>query len=84
MNTDALKAVLEALDIPHAATVGEEAKRDEILKDRICHTVVFLRGILAGDGTDVEWSIAYLREQLAKNPPVGYRTWGDRVTELAR
>jgi hypothetical protein len=31
---DALKAVREAIDIPHGATVGDQETRDEILKWR--------------------------------------------------
>jgi hypothetical protein len=32
--------------------------------------------------TDVTWDTAYLREQLAKHPATGYKTWDERVAEL--
>jgi hypothetical protein len=79
---DALAAVLEALDIPHAATVGEEEKRDKILKERIGHTVVMLNSILGGDTFDPAWSIAYLHDRLAEHPATGYKTWQERMAEL--
>jgi hypothetical protein len=78
--TDALQAVLEALDIPNAATVGGQEVRDKILVERAGHAVVMLQGILGGDTYDPEWSIAYLREQLAKHPATGYKTWAELVT----
>jgi hypothetical protein len=80
--TDALRAVLEALDIPHGATVGDQDVRDALLAHRAGHAVVMLRGILGGDTFDPEWSVAYLREQLAKHPAAGYKTWDERMTEL--
>ena len=80
---DALAAVLEALDIPHAATVGEQAKRDQLLVERAGHAVAMLRGVLGTDAhVDVPWSTGYLREQLAKHPATGYRTWDERIAEL--
>jgi hypothetical protein len=82
---NALAAVLEALDTPHAATMGEEEKRAKILEERLGHTVVMLRSVLDPDRAghpDVPWSIAYLRTQLAKHPATGYRTWDERVAEL--
>ena len=50
---DALTAVREALDIPHAATVGDDETRAKILDERLGHTVVMLQGIL---GRDVGWA----------------------------
>ena len=80
---DALTAVREALDIPHAATVGDDETRAKILDERLGHTVVMLQGILGRDATvDIPWSVGYLREQLAKYPAEGYKTWAERAAEL--
>jgi hypothetical protein len=83
----ALRAVLEALDIPHPATVGDGEVRDRILGERVMHTVVFLRGLLT-DLTD-DWAAAraergldYFRQKLAEHPAAGYRTWDELVAEL--
>ena len=80
---DALAAVLEALDIPHAGTVGEQEIRDRILVERAGHALVMLSGILGGDTFDPAWSVAYLRERLAEHPAEGYGTWDERMAELA-
>lgn len=75
---DFLAAVLEALDIPHPATVGDAEVHDRILVDRAMHAVIALRNVAAGEQPlGVEWTTAYLREQLAKTPATGYRTWGE-------
>jgi hypothetical protein len=82
---DALAAVLEALDIPYAATHGDEAIRSKILDERTRHAVCMLRGILDDDQAghpDLPWSVAYLRAQLAKHPAQGYKTWDRRLAEL--
>ena len=82
--TAALAAVRDALDIPHAATVGDEKIRAEIIEQRTGHAVVMLEAVL--DGThpapDVAWSIAYLRARLAEHPATGYRTWDEAVAEM--
>jgi len=66
---DALEAVREALDIPNAATVGDQEIRDRILQERVGHAVAMLRGILGEDATvDIGWSTAYLRARLAEHP----------------
>jgi hypothetical protein len=80
---DALQAVLEALDIPHAATVGDDQKRAKILDERLGHAVCMLQGILGRDvHPDVPWSVAYLRARLAEHPAEGYKTWAERMAEL--
>lgn len=80
---DALRAVREALDIPHAATVGDDETRAKILDERTGHAVAMLQGILGRDTTpDIPWSVGYLREQLAKHPAEGYKTWDERMAEL--
>src|ERR1700730_12173927 len=80
---DALEAVREALDIPHAATVGDEEIRAKILDQRLGHAVVMLAGILGEDpAPDIPWSVAYLRARLAEHPAQGYKTWAERMAEL--
>ena len=81
---DALEAVLEALDIPHAATVGHEEIRNRVLLERVGHTVVMLSAILDGEhpAPGVPWSVAYLRARLAEHPAQGYKTWDERMAEL--
>jgi hypothetical protein len=81
----ALEAVREALDIPHAATLGDEETRTPILLERVMHTVIMLNGILDPDRgayRRIEDDIAYLRERLAEHPATGYRTWAERMAEL--
>jgi hypothetical protein len=76
---DLLAAVLEALDIPHPATVGDTEEHSRVLADRAMHAVIVLRNVL-GDQTapDIAWMAAYLRKQLATVPPTSYRSWGER------
>lgn len=73
-----LAVVLEALNIPSPATVGDTEVHDRILNDRVMHTVIALRNTL-GDGPSlgIEWTTEYLREQLLKHPATGYRAWGE-------
>jgi hypothetical protein len=79
----ALAAVREALDIPHAATVGDDEIPAKILDERLGHTVAMLAGILDRDPVaDIPWSAGYLRERLAEHPAEGYKTWAERVAEL--
>jgi hypothetical protein len=81
---EALEAVRDALDIPHAATVGEQRVRDAILIERAGHAAVMLNAILDGEhpAPDIGWSAAYLRARLAEHPAAGYRTWQQRMAEL--
>lgn len=72
-----LAAVLEALDIPHPATVGDTEDHDRVLNDRAMHVVVALHDALRdGPSLGVEWTTRYLRERLAEHPADGYRHWG--------
>jgi hypothetical protein len=78
---DALAAVREALDIPHAATVGWEERRQQILDRRLSHAVVMLDGVLEANPAEtpggrslIAHRTAYLRERLAEHPAVGYVT----------
>lgn len=81
---EAMEAVLEALDIPYAATVGDEAIRSPILHNRVMHAVIFLQSVLREDvpGYLAERGLPYFREKLAENPATGYRTWDEAVAEL--
>lgn len=79
-----LAVVLEALDIPHPATVGGSDAHDRVLNDRVTHVVVALRSVLDDEPLmDVEWTTAYLREQLAKHPATGYVTANQAQAALA-
>lgn len=80
--TDALRAVLEALDIPNAATVGDQRTRDKILVERADHARLMLRTVLGHDTHDPAWAIEYLRARLAEHPVTGYKTWDERMAEL--
>lgn len=67
--------VLEALDIPYAATVAHEKTRTRILADRVMSTVVVLRGMVTRERpADLPGDLEYLREQLAAYPAEGYVT----------
>ena len=84
---DALEAVREALDIPHAATVGGDAVRAKILDHRLDHrlghAVTMLKGIPGEDiAPDVAWSVACLRARLAEHPAAGYKTWDQCIAEM--
>jgi hypothetical protein len=86
---DALRAVREAIDIPHPATVGDGETYDRILKERVLHVVVMLGNIVPADGRPcaadvIPWSVEYLRARLAEHPASGYRTWAEHVAELQR
>ncbi|MEU1908132.1 hypothetical protein [Streptomyces hygroscopicus] len=75
---DLLRAVLEALDIPHPATIGDSEVHARVLAGRVIHTVVALYGVLDEEtpSLGIEWTTAYLRERLAEHPPTGYRAAG--------
>jgi hypothetical protein len=80
---DALRAVLEAIDIDSGATVGDGEISDRILIERAGHAKAMLQGILGRDTTvDIPWSTAYLRERLADHPATGFKTWAERLAEL--
>ncbi|MFM9723716.1 hypothetical protein [Streptomyces scabiei] len=70
-----LAVVLEALDIPSPATVGDSETHREILAHRTMDVVAALRGVLQ-HGDDPGWSADYLRARLAERPATGYRSWG--------
>lgn len=74
---DLLAAVLEAVDIPPASTVGDAEVRDQILRDRMIDVRVALERALR-QGMDPAWEAAYLRARLAEKPASGYRTAGEQ------
>jgi hypothetical protein len=81
---DLLAAVLEALDIPHPATVGGTEAHDRILNDRVMHAAIALRSVLDDKPLmDTEWTTAYLRERLAEHPPTGYVTVNEARAAVA-
>uniref|UniRef100_UPI003518A9B0 hypothetical protein n=1 Tax=Streptomyces calvus TaxID=67282 RepID=UPI003518A9B0 len=82
---DLLAAVLEALDIPHPATTGGAEVYDRIRGERATHVVVALRSVLDEKPLmGIEWTTAYLREQLAEHPAAGYVTVGQAHAALAK
>ena len=79
-----LSAVADALDIPHAATVGGDRVRGEVLGERVCHATLTLRRVLSDTaGADLVWEIAYLRERLAEVLPAGYVTHDEARAAIA-
>ena len=86
---EALRAVREAIDIPHPATVGDGETYDRILKERVRHAVIMLQNIVPSDGRRcaadvIPWSVEHLRARLAEHPATGYKTWAERVAETER
>ncbi|KUO21476.1 hypothetical protein [Streptomyces dysideae] len=71
-----LAAVLEAIAIPHPATVGDGEVHDRILLDRVLDARVALEGALHR-GDDPGWSADHLRARLAEKPAIGYRAGGE-------
>ncbi|HEY3714373.1 MAG TPA: hypothetical protein VGL39_07600 [Jatrophihabitantaceae bacterium] len=69
-----LAAVLDAIDLPHPATIGDGEIHDQVLKQRAMHAVISARTVLERpDGTS--WDVAYLRERLAEHPTDSYAHW---------
>ncbi|WP_328846097.1 hypothetical protein [Streptomyces sp. NBC_00258] len=73
---DLLAAVLEAIDLPHPATVGGNEAHDQLLAVRVTHARIALRAVLDDTPGDLgpAWNAAYLRERLAEHPIAGYVT----------
>ena len=76
-----LEAVREAIDIPHPATVGDGERHGEVLARRAIVAVVLLQAALDGEAGSMAASAAWCREELAKHPATGYRTWNEAVAE---
>lgn len=75
-NRALLAALLEALDIPHPATVGDSEVHDRILIERTMHAVIALRNVVLDARADTDWEADYLRSRLAEIPATGYRAYG--------
>ncbi|WP_327587076.1 hypothetical protein OHA25_08695 [Nonomuraea sp. NBC_00507] len=72
---DALRAVREALDIPHAATVGGDEVRDQVLLARQTHAMLMIERLVDGKPHwGIGQEVSFLRERLAENPATGYVT----------
>lgn len=67
-------AVLDAITIPHAATVEHDETRTRILLDRVMHLRVSLETLLGSACPDVTDAIKELRERLSEHEPIGYVT----------
>jgi hypothetical protein len=77
-----LAALLEAIDLPHGATVGDGAARLQALGDRAMYAAIALRNLLReGDPRPLlerlDDEADYLRARLADLPPLTYETWKD-------
>lgn len=84
---EVIGVVLDALDIPYAATTGHDQVRARIMGERILQLVVSLRSLAeAADRGDrymderFAEGLAYLRKCLAEHPAEGYVT-GEQVRE---
>jgi len=81
----ALELALEAIDIPHAATVGDEETRARVMLGRVTSAIIMMRAVLERADSEMAWELGYCREQLDKYPAAGYRTWDDvRADQAAR
>ncbi|MFD0312322.1 hypothetical protein [Streptomyces sp. NPDC127119] len=82
---DLLAAVLEALDIPHPASVGGCEAHDSLLNSRAVHARIALGSVLdeEGPGMGPAWNAEYLRERLAEHPVAGYVTADQAHAALA-
>ncbi|MFE2020150.1 hypothetical protein ACFW9O_19155 [Streptomyces sp. NPDC059499] len=69
-----LDVVLEAIDIPHPATVGDEETYRAVLERRVSFAVIVARAALAEDPDGIGWNVDYLRTKLAEHPATGYLT----------
>lgn len=81
---DLLAALLEALDIPAPATIGDGEVYDRLLLARAAHARIALSSALDGCPLGIEWTTTYLRERLAEHPATGYRAWGETKAEAGR
>ncbi|MGW5427900.1 hypothetical protein ACWET9_11870 [Streptomyces sp. NPDC004059] len=92
-----LTAILEAIDLPHPATVGWQGVHDKLLNERVMYAKLALRSALGDCSLGIQWDTDYLRERLAEHPPTGYvtsdqaraarakgKTWSEAVTLPAK
>ncbi|MFF5773867.1 hypothetical protein ACFY8V_32780 [Streptomyces californicus] len=74
-----LDAVLDAIDIPHPATIGDTDAYRAVLDRRLGLAVIVARAALVEGPDSVAWNTAYLRRKLEALPPTGYRHYADTV-----
>lgn len=72
-----LDVVLEAIDLPHPATVGDAETYRQILDRRAALAVTVARAALAEAPDSIGWNADYLRRKLAEYPATGYSTLAD-------
>ncbi|MEU3203549.1 hypothetical protein ABZ702_06630 [Streptomyces cyaneofuscatus] len=72
-----LDAVLDAIDIPHPATIGDTEAYQVALDRRAALAVTTARAALAENPDDIGWNADHLRRRLAEHPPTGYRSTQD-------
>lgn len=70
---DLLRAVREALDVPHAASRGGEEIRDKVLQQRLL-CVGYVLGSVLNDDVILPAMARFLRMQTAEHPATGYVT----------
>ncbi|GAA2118354.1 hypothetical protein [Streptomyces synnematoformans] len=80
---DFLTAVHDAIDIPHAATVGGDEQYRKVLAERAMHVRIALQDALDDGPLGLAWTTEYLRDRLAENPPTGYVTGEQARAALA-
>lgn len=78
-----LAAVLEAVEIPYPATLGDSEAYERIRATRTTHMEIAVRSALDGHPLGIEWTTEYLRERLAECPPTGYVTTDQVKSRLA-
>ncbi len=83
-----LAVVLEAIDIPFPATVGDGERYREALVERAMHARITLERVLAvhdpGLPLDLGFEVGYLRRKLAETPADGYMTWQAAVASVGQ
>ncbi|WP_406321902.1 hypothetical protein [Streptomyces sp. NBC_01637] len=72
-----LDVVLEAIDLPYPATVGDEETYRKILDQRLGLALVVARAALAEAPDSIGWNADYLRRKLSEHPATGYRSLAD-------
>lgn len=77
-----IRALLDAIDIPHPATIGDADAYRAVLDRRLGLAVIVARAALTEGPDSVAWNTAYLRRKLEALPPTGYRYYAD--TESGR
>ncbi|MET8478141.1 hypothetical protein ABZV68_13160 [Streptomyces clavifer] len=69
-----LETVLDAIDLPHPATVGDAAAYHDLLDRRASLALVVARAALAENPADIGWNADHLRQRLTEYPPT-YRAY---------